>query len=280
MILVTGATGTVGRPLVELLVSEGVAVRAITRDPRAADLPDGVDVVEGDPSRPDTVAASLAGVTALLLNPAAVGDAAGELLALAAEQGVRRAVLLSALVVEFDSGNAISAHHKELEDTLTGSGLDWVILRPGMFAANALSHWASQIHHGDTVHGPYARSTDAPIHELDLAEVAARALLTDELVGQRLPLTGPQSFTRAEMVTIIGDVLGRPLRYQEIPPETARQAMVAHGVPEPLADAVLSMQKNSVGQPAVTTGEVEKILGHPARTFAQWAAAHAAAFRS
>lgn len=280
MILVTGATGTVGRPLVELLVDEGVAVRAVTRDRRAADLPDGVDIVEGDPSRPDTIAAALAGVSALFLNPAAVGDAAGDLLARAEEQGVRRAVLLSALVIEFAGGNAISAHHKEIEDTLTGTGLDWVILRPGMFAANAVAHWAAQIRDGDTVHAPYAASTDAPIHELDLAEVAVRALLTDELVGQRLRLTGPRSFTRAEMVTVIGDVLGRPLRYQEVPAETAKQAMLAHGVPEPMADAVLSMQRDSVGQVAVTTGEVEKILGRPARTFAQWVADHAATFRS
>jgi uncharacterized protein YbjT (DUF2867 family) len=280
MFLVTGATGTVGRPLVDLLVGEGGQVRAVTRDPRAAFLPAGVEVVEGDPSRPDTIASSLRGVTALFLNPAAVGDAAGDLLTLAREQGVKRVVLLSALAVDDDAQrqNAIAAHHKALEDTLTRYDVEWVILRPGMFAANTIGQWSAQIRAGDVVRGPYARSTDAPIHERDVAVAGARALLVDELVGQRLQLTGPQSLTREEMVATIGDVIGRPLRYQEIPPEAAKQGMTARGLPEPLVDSMLSMWARSIGHPATVAAEVEKTLGRPARTFAEWATDHTAAF--
>src|SRR4051795_664460 len=122
MFLVTGATGTVGRPLVDLLVGEGAEVRAVTRDPQGASLPAGVEIVEGDPSRPDTIASSLRGIAALFLNPAAVGDAAGPLLAFAREQGVKRVVLLSALAVEDDvqGRNRIATHHQALEDTLLG----------------------------------------------------------------------------------------------------------------------------------------------------------------
>jgi uncharacterized protein YbjT (DUF2867 family) len=278
MLLVTGATGTVGRPLVDLLVREDAAVRAVTRNPQAAALPTGVEVVEGDPARPGTIAAALRDVTSLFLNPAAIGDAAAELLMLARAQGVERAVLLSALAVDDGRQHAIAARHSAIEDVLTSCGLQWVILRPGMFAANTIGQWAAQVRAGTVVRGPYPASTDAPIHERDVAEVSVRALLGDDLAGKRLRLTGPQSLTRAEMVAIIGDVIGRPLDYEEIPPEAARRSLAQRGLPEPLIDAMLSMWAESVGRPAITTTDQEEVLGRPARTFAEWVADHAAAF--
>jgi len=100
MILVTGATGTIGRPLIEVLSTAGVDIRAVTRKGQAAGLPAHVEVVAGDPSRPDTITPALRGVTALFLHPRAVGDAAFELLALAREQGVKRVVALSAINID------------------------------------------------------------------------------------------------------------------------------------------------------------------------------------
>jgi uncharacterized protein YbjT (DUF2867 family) len=111
-----------------------------------------------------------------------------------------------------------------------------------------------------------------------LAEVGARALLTDDLVGRRPVPTGPQALTQEEMVTTIGDAIGRPLRFQEVPPEVAKQGMIQAGFPEALADGFLAMQAESYGQPGLVSGEVEKILGRPGRTFAEWAAEHAADF--
>lgn len=102
MILVTGATGNTGRPLIDLLSIEGAHIRAVTRNPQAVGLPAHVEVVEGDPSQPDTVAPSLEGVTGLFLHPRAVGSGAGDLLALAKRRGVKRVVVLSALNVEDD----------------------------------------------------------------------------------------------------------------------------------------------------------------------------------
>jgi uncharacterized protein YbjT (DUF2867 family) len=282
MILVTGATGTIGRPLVDLLVREGTHVRAVTRNPQAAGLPAGVEVVEGDPSRPDTLASSLEGVTGLFLHPRAVGVAAGALLALARERGVKRVVVLSAMNVDDDLADQPSRYqgdrNKEVEDAVTRSGLEWVSLRASSFADNSIRAWAAQIRAGDVVRYPYAAFQESPIHERDLAEVAVRALLTDELVGRRLELTGPQSLSHQEMVAIIGEAIGRPLRYQEIPPEAAKQGMIQHGVPEPFVEALMGRYARDVGHPAITTGEVEKILGRPARTFAQWASDHADAF--
>jgi len=286
MILVTGATGTIGRPLVDALVSEGAKVRAISRNPQAANLPAGVDVVEGDPSRPEEIAPFLEGVNGLFVNPRSVGIAAGELLALARRRGVQRVVALSATNVDDDPARQPSRYNgdrnKEVEDAVTRSGLEWVALRVGAFTTNTLM-WAGQIRAGDVVRGPYAASTGpatgaAAIDPGDVAAVGARALLTDELVGRRPVLTGPQSLTQAQMVDVIGKVIGRPLRYQEIPPEAARQGML--GFPEGFVDAYLSLLAEAVGRPALVTDEVDKALGRPARTYAEWVADHAAAFQA
>jgi uncharacterized protein YbjT (DUF2867 family) len=287
MILVTGATGTVGRPLIDLLASEGAKVRAVTHNPQAVELPAGVEAATSDLSRPDTIAPLLEGVTALFLHPRAVGLAAGELLALARQQGVQRVVALSAMNVDDDLDTQPSRfqgdRNKEVEDAVVASGLEWVSLRASSFASNALRAWGGQIRAGDLVYGPYAAFTESPIHERDLAEVAGRALRGDELVarrGRRLELTGPQSLTHQQMVAIIGEVTGRPLRYQEIPPAAARQGMVQQGIPQPFVQALLARYARELRQAAPVTGEVERILGRPALTYAEWVADHAAALRA
>lgn len=282
MILVTGATGFVGRPLVDHLT--GADIRAVTRSPEDPGLPLGVEVVEGDPSRPETIASALLGVTAVFLHPRAVGDGAESLAALAKAQGVKRIVALSALNIDDDLADQPSRHrgdrNKEAEDAAVGSGLEWTSLRPGSYAVNTLLAWGAQIRAGDVVRGPYAKFAESPIHEQDLAEVGAHALLTDELVCRRLELTGPQSLTHEEMVAIIGEVLGRPLlRYEEIPAEAAVEGMVQRGFPAPFVEALMARYARGVGQPAPVTGEVERVLGRPARTYAEWVADHADAFR-
>jgi uncharacterized protein YbjT (DUF2867 family) len=196
MILVTGATGNVGRPLVDLLIAAGAGVRAVTRSPVTAGLPAGVDVVAGDPSRPDTLDAALSGVTGLFINARAVRDAAGDLVTRARERGVGRVVALSAINIDDDPANQPSRYsgdrNKEAEDAAVHSGLEWVSLRPNFFGTNTSGMWAAQIRAGGVVRGPYPTSTAAPIHEHDIAGVAAHALLTDDLLGQRPILTGPR----------------------------------------------------------------------------------------
>jgi uncharacterized protein YbjT (DUF2867 family) len=288
MILVTGATGTIGRPLLDLLVRTGVAVRAVSRDPQANArpanaLPAGVEVVAGDPSRPDTIARYLEGVSAVFLHPRAVGDAAGELLALARQRNVARVVALSAINVDDDPAEQPSRlqgdRNKEAEDAAVASGLAWVSLRPASFAVNTLRAWAPQLRTGDVVRGPYAGFAEPLIHEADVAEVAARALVDPGLDGRKLRLTGPQSLSQKDLVSIIGDVLGRPLRYQEIPAEAFRPAMVGRGLPPAFVDALLARYARGVGPAETVTDEVDKVLGRPARTYAAWVHDHAAAFQ-
>jgi uncharacterized protein YbjT (DUF2867 family) len=287
MLLVTGATGTIGRPLIDVLVNQGAKVRAVTHNPHAAGLPAEVEVVEGDLARPDTIVPFLEGVTALFLHPRAVGLAAGELLGLARQRGVQRVVALSATNVDDPLDQQPSRYNgdrnKEVEDAALASGLAWVSLRASSFAANTLRTWGAQLRAGGVVRYPYANFAEALIHERDLAEVIAHALHSDDLVarrGRRLELTGPQSLTHEQLVATIGEMLGRPLRYQELPPELARQGMIQQGLPEPFVEALLARYAREVGQPAPVTGEVERILGRPARTYAEWVADHADDFRN
>ncbi|MGZ4526938.1 MAG: NAD(P)H-binding protein, partial [Mycobacterium sp.] len=153
-------------------------------------------------------------------------------------------------------------------------GLAWVSLRPTVFATNFAGMWSPQIRAGDVVFGPYAAASTAPIVETDIAEVAARALLTDDLVGQRVPLTGPQAFTNSELVEAIGAVLDRPLQYREIPTAAVRQRFVGLGFSPNFADAYIAMLAATLDTPAFVTHDVEKILGRPALPFAQWVAEH------
>ncbi|WP_431042658.1 NAD(P)H-binding protein [Streptomyces sp. P1-3] len=267
MIVVTGATGNVGRYVVRELAGAGAKVCALSRDPESAQVPAGVQVARtGDLPMCD--------VRALFLNPAVIwADGPEAFLRQASWHGVRRVVTLSSsAAVDAGPGNPIGTHHRELERAIEDSGLEWTHLRPGAFASNA-GQWAAQIRAGDVVHGPYADAAQAPVHEADIAAVAARALLSDELVGCAPVLSGPQSLTFAEQVRVIGEAIGRPLRYEEIPPEAARERMAGggHMTPE-IADSLLRMFAAAVGRPADVSPETERITGRPGRTFAEWCA--------
>lgn len=270
-IVVTGATGNVGRPLVTALVEAGARVRAITRNPATAGFPAGVEAF-------DSVADALPDASAVFLNSRALGDQLHEATALCVRAGVTKLVALSAINADDDFSRQPSRcrgdRNKEVEQFAVDSGLAWVSLRPTVFATNFAGMWSAQIRGGDVVAGPYAAASTAPIVERDIAEVAAHALLTDDLVGQRVPLTGPQAFTNAELVDVIGAVLGRPLRYQEIPGAAVRQRFIDLGFTADFADAYLAMLATTLDKPALVTHDVEKILGRPALTFAQFVSQH------
>lgn len=270
-ILVTGATGNVGRPLVNQLVKAGAQVRAVSRQPDAARFPAGVEVVS-------SAVAGLRGASAVFLNSRALGDELAAVVASARQSGVTRLVALSAINADDDFSRQPSRfrgdRNKEVEQLAVDSGLEWVSLRPTVFATNFVGQWAPQIQAGDVVGGAYASASSAPIAESDIAEVAAAALLTDDLVAQKIPLTGPEAFTNAELVQIIGSVLGRPLRFQEVPPEFVRERFIAAGFPVEFADAFIAYQAATVDRPALVTNDVEKILGRPPESFANWVAEH------
>ncbi len=281
-VLVTGATGRVGRLVVDELLRAGVPVRALTRRPDQAALPAGVDVVAGDLIVPASLDAAFHGVESVFLVwTAPLATAAAVVARFAAHQSEqpRRVVYLSAPHQTphpfFQQPNPLRDLHTEVERLLADATLDTVVLRPGMFASNALHWWAPQIRNGDVVRWPYGAAETAPVDERDIAAVAARALLDARHSGGDYVLTGPESLSQAAQVHAIGDAIGRPLRFDELTPDEFRETAAAWPA---AAEMLLSAWQATLGHPAFVTSAIQEILESPPRTFHQWAADNAAAF--
>jgi len=280
-VLVTGATGQIGSEVVSQLRSTGCRVRAMTRNPRSADFPADVDVVGGDLTAPDTLDACLDGIDSVFLVwIAPLAAAAPTLERIAAH--ARRVVLLTSPHRTphpfFQQPNGLRAVHAGVEQLIESSGLRWTFLRPGPFAINCRNWWAPQLRIGDVVRWFYADAATAPVHERDIAAVAVRALCDEGHDGREHVLTGPASLTQREQVQIIGEAIGRPLRFEELSRESAREQMLAMTYPPPVADMLLNAYAAAVGQPALVTSTVLDVTGAPARSFDEWAADHAGDF--
>ncbi|GLX48170.1 nucleotide-diphosphate-sugar epimerase [Streptomyces hygroscopicus subsp. hygroscopicus] len=272
MIAVTGATGNVGRALVDRLLAAGRPVRALTRDPERAALPERAEVAR---FRADDPAGLFDGATGLFLYAQAV---TAPLLAAARASGVRHAVLLSSGIVRegADETHPLHVLHADAERLIRDSGLAWTFLRPNGFATNALQ-WAPQIRAGDTVRGVYADAVSAPIHEDDIAAVAERVLLDEGHEGAVHRLTGPEATTNADQVAAIGAAVGRDLTFVEIDPDKAGPELFPHLDPRML-ESLLKTFEDTIGAPPEITTTVEEITGTPARAFTRWARDHAADF--
>ncbi|KRC64289.1 nucleoside-diphosphate sugar epimerase [Aeromicrobium sp. Root236] len=275
-ILVTGATGQVGRHLVSELLSAGHRVRALSRNPEAANLPEAVDVIGGD------FAGELPGELFKDLDAAFVfaADGAPSFVAAAAAAGVPRLVLLSSLAAalehERDRGSVSQLHHSAIEEVVRESGVAWTILRPGTFANNLLT-WAQPIRYTGGVTGPYPTSAQAPIHEADVAAAAAVVLTTAGHDGKIYAMTGPQALTRVDQLAAIGTAIGRELTFTENTPEEFRAEMAQYGVADGIVTMLLDYWSDTVDQPDVVRSP-EALTGRPARTLADWARDHAADF--
>ncbi|WP_086820114.1 NAD(P)H-binding protein [Allokutzneria sp. NRRL B-24872] len=272
-ILVTGATGNVGRNVVEMLLAEGVSVRATTRRPETAGLPEGVDVRAADLAEPETLAAPLSTVDKVYLFPEP--GSVGEFVKLAEEAGVRRVVVLSSLSAKENNAedDVIGRRHVVVERAVEASTMDWTFVRPGSFSANTLQ-WAHSIRAEGVVRAPYGDAQIAPVHEKDIAAVAVRALLDDGHAGKAYELTGSEAMTQRRQVELIGEAIGRPVRFDELTPEQAREQM-ARWAPVEVIDSLLGYLRDAVEKPAEVHDVTEKITGRPPRTFAEWATDHA-----
>ena len=280
-VLVIGATGNVGRPVVSRLLAAGVPTRALSRNPAAAGLPDGVETVAGDLTVPESLDGALRGVETVFLVWTAPPATVPAVIARIARHA-RRLVFLSSPHQTphpfFQQPNPMAALHAGIEREIAASGLESTIVRPGMFASNVVAWWAAQVRAGDVVRWPYAAAASAPLDERDLADAAALALTDPRHAGREYVLTGPESLTHAQQVSTIGDVIGRRLSYEEMTPDAFR-ATLAGRAPPAVADMLLDAWKASVGLPAYVTATVAELTGRPARTFRQWAADHAGEFR-
>ncbi|MEU5434416.1 NAD(P)H-binding protein [Streptomyces sp. NPDC020719] len=278
-IIVTGATGNVGRQVVVQLLATGAAVRALARDPASAELPAGVTVVGGDLAQPLSLEGALVGSdTVFLIWPFLTTEGAPAVLK-AIAQHARRIVYLSSSGVNDDAGrqtDPINQLHADMELLIEGSGVEWTFLRSNTIASNARG-WAEQIRTTHVVRGPDMAAT-AVIHERDVAAVAAHALTDDRHAGMKHVLTGPQVLSRAEQVHTIGEAIGHPTHFEKVPVEIARQRMLADGRPPALVEALLA-SADTRPESNLITSTVEEITGAPARTFRSWAEEHADGFR-
>ncbi|MER5646440.1 NAD(P)H-binding protein [Streptosporangium sp. NPDC002524] len=270
-VLVTGATGNVGRPLVEQLLAEGHRVRALTRNPARANLPAGAEVVAGNLADPATLPAAFSGVGAAHLIGFSGDDFApltngAEIVDLARKAGVRKVTVLKGDVTK-----------SALEEAVEAGGLEWTHLAPVEFMSNALE-WAESVRDEGVVREGFAGARSAMIHEADIAAVAATALTTDGHAGQEYWLTGPQALTPPEKVRVIGTVLGREVRYVELTRDEIVAEWRGSGYSDEDVEFFLTMRTNPPEAGYTVLPTVEKVTGKPARTFAEWVRENAAAF--
>ncbi|MFB4421131.1 SDR family oxidoreductase [Streptomyces sp. QL37] len=279
MIVVTGATGNIGRPLTQALAEAGRRVTAVSR--HTAAVPDGVRHVVADLAEPVGLKPALAGAEALFLllsgDLHATGANPADIIGEAAAAGVRRVVLLSTLgVVTRPSGRTRIAM-RALEDTLRQSGLEWVLLRPGGFASNAL-WWAESVRTRQVVAAPFGDIGVPVIDPADIAAVAAACLLDGRHTGGVYELTGPEVITPRGQTEAIATALGSSVRFHELTRDEARTAM-SRSMPAELADDTLDILGSPSPAELRVSPDVQRVIGRAPRPFADWAARNVAAFR-
>ncbi|BCY11324.1 NAD(P)H-binding protein [Actinoplanes sp. L3-i22] len=278
MIVVTGATGNVGRVLVEALSSAGEQVTAVSRGTRPITLPGGVPHRRADLSDAESLRPVLDGARALFLMVSGAGDHvnAGAVLDVAKAGGVDRVVLLSSQAAATRPDSVSHAPLRVLEEAVRRSGTDWTILRPGGFASNAYA-WADSVRTRRTVFAPYGEIGLPIVDPGDIAEVAAAILRERNHSGGTYELTGPALTSPRQRAAMIGEAVGEPVRFVEQTREEARAQMLQF-MPEPVVDGTLDI----VGRPTAAeqriSPHVEQILGRPPRSFLDWARRHAPAF--
>ncbi|MFD7987613.1 SDR family oxidoreductase [Kitasatospora indigofera] len=279
MIVVTGATGNVGRPLTRALARAGHQVTAVSR--HAAAMPDGVRHLAADLADPTGLEPALTGAQALFLllsgDLHAAGARPADIIGQAAAGGVRRVVLLSTQGVATRPFGATRIAMRAVEDALRESGLEWAVLRPGGFASNAL-WWAESIRTRRVAAAPFGDVGVPVVDPADIAEVAAACLLEDRHTGGVYELTGPEVITPRRQAEAIAAALGSPVRFHDLTRDEAKAAM-ARSMPAELAEDTLTILGSPNPAELRVSPDVRRVLGRAPRPFADWAARHVAAFR-
>lgn len=276
-ILVIGATGNVGRPLVQALMARGEAVKAASRSGKPVEGAEGVEFDVGDPM---TFPHALVGVDrAFVMLPGGYTEAKALLLPIieaAATRGVK-VVLLSVLGADADD----SIPYRQAEIALEKSGVRWVVLRPNWFTDNFVNYWKPGIDAAGVIAVPAADGKSSFIDVRDIADSAAAALTTDRFDGKAFNITGPEALGYDEAAALISDAIGRPVAYQAVDDDTFVGNLVGAGVPEVYARFLASIfYPVREGWTAVVTEDVRTLTGHPARQVSDWMKENAEVLKS
>ncbi|MFD4556012.1 SDR family oxidoreductase [Streptomyces sp. NPDC058469] len=275
MIVVTGATGNVGRTLVRLLgEAEGqVSVTAVARHISDADVPPGVRALAGDLAEPDGLRGAFEGAQALFLLVA--GERPYDILDVAKSAGVRKVVLLSSQGA--GTRPEAYAHPRQFEAAVRESGLDWTILRSGGLDSNAFA-WAESIRARRTAAAPFGDVGLPFVDPDDVAAVAAAVLRDDTHAGATYTLTGPAPTTPRARTAAIATALGEPVTFTEQTRAEAHELM-ARFMPLPVVEGTLALLGEPTAEERRVSPDVERVLGRAPGAFAAWAERNVVAFR-
>jgi uncharacterized protein YbjT (DUF2867 family) len=278
MILVTGATGNVGKELVEQLLAEDARVRVLVRDERkVAHLGNRVERAVGNLDKPETLVAAMRGIGRLFFVTPDTQQVVN-LLEIAKQAGVKHVVKQS--TIEADRSLGPGNWHREQEELIKAAGFAWTILRPTMMMVNTIEWWAATIKSQSAVYFPGGKGKVSPVDPRDVAAVACKVLTRPGHEGQTYELTGPELLTIADMVQILGKVLGKRIRYVNVPVFLAAISLRRFGLPrrvvKGLVETLGALRRSEY---AYVTDAVERVGGHRPRTFEGWCRDHIAAFQ-
>ncbi|WP_304452791.1 SDR family oxidoreductase [Nocardiopsis sp. YSL2] len=281
MIVVTGATGNVGRPLVRGLAAAGAPVRAVARNLPGDEAIEGVDYRQADLTDAGSLRPALERADALFLLLA--GDLLGgavdpnDLVGQVKAAGVSRVVVLSSQAVGTRPEAAAYGGLRALEAAVQGSGLEWTILRPGGFYTNAYA-FVEPVREQGVVVAPFGDVGLPMLDPADVAAVAAAVLCEDGHAGRTYELTGPALLTPRKQAEEIGRALGTDVGFVELTRDQARENMLRF-MPEPVADATLTILGEPVAAEQKVRTDVERVTGRAPRAFGEWAADNSMVFR-
>lgn len=285
-ILVTGATGTIGRQVALSLARHGVPVRAGVRDPARADdlAAAGVELVTFDFADPSRVSAALVGIERLFLltpfveHPTPMIES---VLGAAREAGVRHVVRLSAAGADPNAQFALAREHGEIEQVIERSGLGWTILQPTFFMDNLINYGAAHtIAAEGRFYGSSGEGKAAFVSSVDVGAVAAAILRAPEAhAGKTYVLTGGEALSAQQLASLVGELRGKPVTYVDLTPEQHRAAFEQHGAPGWMIDGMIALEgvKRNGWAEAVSPA-VQDILGRPPETYRTFLQRHVAAF--
>ncbi|WP_327667482.1 NAD(P)H-binding protein [Streptomyces sp. NBC_00485] len=281
MILVMGATGTIGSDVVRQLAVSGEKVRALSRDPAGARVPSGVERVRGQHRDRASVEAAMAGADAAFL-VGVFGPDDGEhdrgLVEAARAAGVRRIVKLSAIGTGDPRLGVFGTWHLHGEEAVRTSGLEWTVLSPSAFASNTLT-WAQAVRENTPAPNMMGDGRQGVVDPRDVSEVAVAALLDARHAGHTYTLTGPETLSAREQAAVLGEILGRPVPLRDLSPQERRAQLLAAGLSETYADGLMVTARFiQEGGNDVVTEDARTVLGRPPRTYREWAEDHKGAF--
>ncbi len=283
MILIIGGTGNIGSEVVRRLNEKGADFKVLARDATkaAASIGADVEIVEGDLSIPETVSAAIEGVEKLfLITPLHLEQVSMKSTAIQAAKnaGVKHIVMSTGMGAGLDAGVEIGRWHGTSQEEVKATGISYTFLQPGFFMQNMLM-FADSIRGNGEFYLPLGDSKVCLVDARDIAAVGVAALTEDGHENQEYPITGGEALSMIEAADILSDVVGKEIKYVDVPLEAAKEGMVAVGMPAKLADLMNELYAlGPLGHLAGVTDTVITKTGKTPRSFRQFAQDYATAF--